>query len=189
MFDFYVPNNSMNIKIPYSFFERHMELSWLDVYFGIQSSYISTSVAIEKALAQLYTQEDNLDLISSIAISAERDVVEINGYILELVDTNGFTNENLNNKWLYFALYYLYENRNTFTFPMEHNDEEIKVTSIYEAFHWLCSDFNNRVYYMPDCLQEFYHHALLPDMYNLTDKQVTELCERSLEDLKKLIEG
>lgn len=188
MKNFLVPDNSMNIKIPYQFLNRHIDLKWRDIYFGLVGEYIDCAVAIEKAIDELENEDGVSDTIASIAIASEKDSMEIQTYLLELIP-NGIMNQQkdvyeLKYKWLYLFLLYLYENKEEQDYQIERNDGT-EVPNIYEKVYWLCSDFSSKDIDLLECFEPIFQLTSKMTVIAVTNEEINSVWLSSLEEYKE----
>lgn len=188
MKNFLIPDNSMNIKIPYQFLHRHIDLKWRDIYFGLLGEYIDSTVAIEKAIDELENEGGVSDTIASIAIASEKDSMKIQTYLLELIP-NGIMNQQkdvyeLKYKWLYLFLLYLYENKEEQDYQIERSDGT-EVPNIYEKVYWLCSDFSAKDFDLLECFEPIFQLTSKMTVIAVTNEEINSVWLSSLEQYKE----
>ena len=110
-------------KIPFSFINRRIALSWQDVRFGLQEQLIDAGAAIELAVEQLAKLETAPASLVNLAGAARSD--RIADIVEELAATEPEVPESaIRDKWLYLLLLWLHEHRNDVADPL-HSVEQI----------------------------------------------------------------
>lgn len=84
-----MPENSLNLNIPYAFFIDHASLNWNELYFGLKSQYVSLNYAIEKAVSEVSINGNTSNTLFELAslFKNEEDLAEkyINDLITEKI--------------------------------------------------------------------------------------------------------
>jgi hypothetical protein len=104
-------------KIPYDFLRQRVSLSWPEIKYGVDHQLIAPKVAIDKATDRLCSSANVSGDEIELAGRSESDS------ILELVSRlanseNTSTEESIRAKWLYLALAWLFENRESVNNPL-----------------------------------------------------------------------
>ncbi|MGM9966077.1 MAG: DUF2247 family protein [Rummeliibacillus sp.] len=140
-----MPENSLNLNIPYAFFTEHITLSWNELYFGFKSQYVSINYAIEKAVSDVSINGSASNTLFELAslFKDEENLAKkyINDLIEEkIIDSTLLENKQFmidcKNKYLYIALLWLYQNPKEYNHPkgFENSLEEIDYsTKVYDV--------------------------------------------------------
>lgn len=140
-----MPENSLNLNIPYAFFIDHASLNWNELYFGLKSQYISLNYAIEKAVSEVSINGDTSNTLFELAslFNNEEDLAEkhINDLIKEkIIDSMLLENKQFmidcKNKYLYIALLWLYQNPKKYNHPKRYDSELKEIdysTKVYDV--------------------------------------------------------
>jgi hypothetical protein len=130
----------ITIKIPYDFIRCCANISWSDIKFGLERQLIAPQTAIDKALDKLHKNDNVSQYELELASRSENDS------ILELVDhlsdLDCATYDEIQDKWLYLALAWLFKNRKSV------NDPLAIVEYIYSDFNYP-NEIASFVRYMP----------------------------------------
>ena len=140
-----MPENSLNLNIPYAFFIDHASLNWNELYFGLKSQYISLNYAIEKAVSEVSINGNTSNTLFELAslFNNEEDLAEkhINDLIKEkIIDSMLLENKQFmidcKNKYLYIALLWLYQNPKKYNHPKRYDSELKEIdysTKVYDV--------------------------------------------------------
>ncbi|MBB5169786.1 DUF2247 family protein [Rummeliibacillus stabekisii] len=127
-----MPENSLNLNIPYAFFIDQASLNWNELYFGLKSQYVSLNYAIEKAVSEVSINDNTSYTLFELAslFKNEEDLAEkyINDLIQEkIIDSMLLENKQFmidcKNKYLYIALLWLYQNPKKYNHPKRYDSE------------------------------------------------------------------
>ncbi|OIN30820.1 hypothetical protein AO411_2029410 [Salmonella enterica subsp. enterica serovar Sarajane] len=133
----------MNLyPIPFDFIDKNVHLSWCDIKWGYENNLITSDVPIKKAenrvLTGCYT---NFELELSFVIPDKSEHVIF--FLKELCSEFEYNNDlTIKKKWLFIALYWLWNNRDSFEDPLA------EVEIIYADFDYP-SEIEGFVKYMP----------------------------------------
>ena len=106
----------MTTKIPYDFLCQRVNLSWHDIQFGIEHQLISPQVAIDKAMNRLNESGDTSPDVVELASHSEADpVLEL---VRRLSASESATSHDVQTKWLYLILAWLFENQTSVKDPL-----------------------------------------------------------------------
>lgn len=140
-----MPENSLNLNIPYAFFINHASLNWNELYFGLKSQYVSLNYAIEKAVSEVSINDNTSNTLFELAslFKNEEDLAEkyINDLIQEkIIDLMLLENKQFmidcKNKYLYIALLWLYQNPKKYNHPKRYDSELKEIdysTKVYDV--------------------------------------------------------
>ncbi len=140
-----MPENSLNLNIPYAFFIDHASLNWNELNFGLKSQYISLNYAIEKAVSEVSINGNTSNTLFELAslFNNEEDLAEkhINVLIKEkIIDSMLLENKQFmidcKNKYLYIALLWLYQNPKKYNHPKRYDSELKEIdysTKVYDV--------------------------------------------------------
>ncbi|MBB5171545.1 DUF2247 family protein [Rummeliibacillus stabekisii] len=121
-----MPENSLNLNIPYAFFIEHTSLNWNEFYFGLKSQYVSLNYAIEKAVSDVSLNNSTSNTLLELAslFKNEEDLAKkyINDLIEEkIIDPILLENKKFmidcKNKYLYIALLWLFQDPKKYNHP------------------------------------------------------------------------
>ncbi len=140
-----MPENSLNLNIPYAFFIDHASLNWNELYFGLKSQYVSLNYAIEKAVSEVSINDNTSNTLFELAslFKNEEDLAEkyINDLIQEkIIDSMLLENKQFmidcKNKYLCIALLWLYQNPKKYNHPKRYDSELKEIdysTKVYDV--------------------------------------------------------
>lgn len=105
------------LKIPYEFISQRAKICWNDILFAIEHQLVTPELAIDKAKEISSNQENILKEESELASSPKDEpVVEL---VSRLASAEAHpTEEEISAKWLYLALAWLYNNRDSVADPL-----------------------------------------------------------------------
>jgi hypothetical protein len=104
-------------KIPYDFVRQRVNLSWRDVQFGLERQLIVPQVAIDKATDRVSESDDASSNEVELASLSESDPILDPVSRLAAVE-NGAADEDVQARWLYLVLAWLFENRASVNDPL-----------------------------------------------------------------------
>ncbi len=103
-------------KIPYDFMRQRVKLLWRDVQFGLEHQLVAPQVAIDKATDRLSETEDVSPGEVELASLSEND--PILDLVSGLAAAENSTADNVQAKWLYLVLAWLFENHASMNDPL-----------------------------------------------------------------------
>ena len=108
---------SMITKIPSDFVRQQVNLSWREVEFGLEHRLIAPQTAIDKATDRLSEPGDASPNEVELASLSESDpILDLVGRLV--ADETVVPNEEVQAKWLYLVLAWLFESRTSVNDPL-----------------------------------------------------------------------
>jgi hypothetical protein len=107
----------MTTKIPYDFMRHRVNLSWRDVQFGLERQLIAPQVAIDKATDRVSESDNASSNEVELASLSESDPILDPVSRLAAVE-NVADGEDVQARWLYLVLAWLFENRASVNDPL-----------------------------------------------------------------------
>lgn len=103
-------------KIPYDFVRQRVNLSWRGVKFGLDHQLVAPQVAIDKATDRL-CESDNAspDEVELASCSENDSILELVG---RLADADNTASDEVQARWLYLVLAWLFANRESVNDPL-----------------------------------------------------------------------
>ena len=103
-------------KVPYDFLRDRVDLSWRDIQFGLDRQLITAQVAIDRATDRLDQSSDaSVDQVELASRSASDSISEL---VDRLADAEAAPSNDVQDKWLYVVLAWLFENRQSVKDPL-----------------------------------------------------------------------
>jgi hypothetical protein len=126
-------------KISYEFLRQRVKISWRDVQFGLEHQLIGPIVAIQLAAARCEADSASQDEVELGGRLESESICEL---VRRLADAEIMTEEDIQTKWLYLVLAWLFENRALVNDPLG------MVEEIYSDFGYP-REMSSFVRYMP----------------------------------------
>lgn len=104
------------MKMPYDFIRQRVKIFWCDIQFGLERQLIAPQVAIAKAVDRLSEPGKALpDEIELVSCSEDDPILEL---VHRLVAAENAPTCDVQAKWLYLILAWLFENRGSMNDPL-----------------------------------------------------------------------
>ena len=130
-------------KMPYEFLRRRVALSWAEVHFCLQLRRLTPSNAIDHAVDWVVANDNASKREIELASCTGADWSRVPELVSILAAEEGSPEGEYDSaKWLYLALAWLFENRDSVSDPL------IQVEMIYADFDYP-PEITSLVYYMP----------------------------------------
>lgn len=102
-------------KVPYDFLRHRVNLSWREVKFGLERQLITAQVAIDRASDRLESSNASAEEVELASRSGGDSIAEL---VDRLADAEGTPSDDIQGKWLYLVLAWLFENRRSVKDPL-----------------------------------------------------------------------
>lgn len=109
--------DSLSVVLPYDFVTKKVQLTWRDILYAIDRQIFLPKAAVEHAIIELSNVEDFTQPLLDLASLTKNESVQ--PYMYELANLEPEQpNENIEEKWLYLILAWLFENRGNYSDPL-----------------------------------------------------------------------
>jgi hypothetical protein len=108
--------NMTKMKISYDFVCQRVNLSWRDVKFALGHQFVKPQFAINNGMERLCTSDNvSSDEIELAGCTGNDSILEL---VNRLADADQTASDEVEAKWLYLVLAWLFENRETMNDPL-----------------------------------------------------------------------
>src|SRR4051812_11412742 len=101
----------MQFKISPDFIERHAPLTWREIEYGLQNSWIDNDAAVQLAISRVSSERTSSPDAINLASVLPNEKYRIPEIIHRLAESDPNFSRG---KWLFLLLAWLFENRNDF---------------------------------------------------------------------------
>lgn len=121
--------DSISFVLDYDFVSNKVKLTWTDILYAIKSNLLSPDSAIAHAVVQISKTEEHNQVLFDLASLFDGESIQ--PYLDQLASLEeGLDESELNEKWLYLLLDWIFENKDKYTDPLG------MVEEIYADFNY-----------------------------------------------------
>ena len=119
----------MTVNIPFCFLNQTARLSWTDIHYAISHDWISPKVALEFSAYRLASPLDDLrdEELEFVRTTTDWQIIDL---VEALANHEKVDEDEVQRKWLYIILSWVYANRETLDEPLQ------MVEEIYADFNY-----------------------------------------------------